>query len=91
MGLYKKKPKSSLSSREGRLIAALKPGRWTKSSDLVEVEFPVKGRPVNARLLVTVAMYRAMGKLADVRGGIKIEKRGGGRAGTEYCLVRGQA
>jgi hypothetical protein len=88
MALSKKKPKSSLSSREGRLIAALKPGKWTKSSDLVEVEFPAKGRPVNARLLVTVAMYRAMGKIAGVRGGVKVEKRGGGRGGVEYCLVR---
>jgi hypothetical protein len=56
---------------------------------LVEVEFPAKGRPVNARLLVTVAMYRAMGKIDATRGGPKIEKRGGGRGGVEYCLVRG--
>lgn len=76
------KKKTNLSPREERLIGFLKPGQWATSSELMAAEFRGKKRPDNARLLVTVAMYRLMSKLRGAA--FKIEKRGGGRGGVEY-------
>lgn len=84
----KKEKGLKLSPRESRLIGFLTPGKWESSAELMVKEFRGKKRPENARLLVTSAMYRAMGKLTATRGGAKVEKRGAGRRGTEYCLVK---
>ena len=88
MASKKKIEFAKLSPRETRLLSFMTPGRWASSADLMVEEFRGKKRPENARLLVTVAMYRAMSKIASVRGGMKIEKRGGGRRGTEYMIAK---
>lgn len=76
-----------LSPRESRLYKTMKPGQWIGTMDLISSEFKGKKRPVNARLLVTASMWRMMQKLGGTKGLPKVEKRGGGRGGTEYMLV----
>jgi len=85
--MTKKTNDIQLSPREFRLFRTLKPGQWVGTMDLVAAEFRGKKRPVNARLLVTASMWRTMQKLGGTKGLPKIEKRGGGRGGTEYMLV----
>lgn len=86
--MTKKNGDIQLSPRESRLFKAMKSGQWMGSMELVAAEYRGKKRPVNARLLVTAAMWRMMQKIGSTKGLPKIEKRGGGRGGTEYMLTR---
>ena len=78
-----------LSPRERRLLDALKGGKWVPSTVLMDLEFKGKKRPPNARGCITSALWKARQKLSEVKGAPRIETRGGGRGGTEYCLIRG--
>lgn len=78
-----------LSPREARLVSFLDPKNyWIATEELALKEFA--GRiPLNGRMCITVAMRQAGLKLKKNREGrYVIEKRGGGRGGNEYRLVK---
>jgi len=81
-----------LSPREARLVSFLDPKNyWIASEELALKEFA--GRiPLNGRTCITVAMRQAARKMKrNKEERFFIEKRGGGRGGCEYRLVRKRA
>lgn len=77
-----------LSPRERRLAEAVLGKGWVTSLTLCGREFGdnVKKWPLNARVLVTVAMNSVAKKLTHNGNSLRLEKVGGGRGGVSYRM-----